>query len=252
MRIAFSAPSALYRWAWTAGLEAHHQLDVTVPLSWPVGSPYDEEIEPLLRTIADSVTLHGRRFRQGDTFDYGWTTLCFQPGAATGDSAGRLVVSELTEPLLATPPMYSPGVERLAKLMRTQAAALRRNRIEGAPVYPHRSELAVICTRVPPVSPTYPRPLVLERRTTPADGESGWVIRCADVAHHHDHPAALAHVALLHVIPGLPAIVPYLALPVGSAVLLETQAAIVFRPGEDDGTPDPAPALRWTLAGDGG
>lgn len=247
MRIAFSAPSALYRWAWTLGLEEHGQLDVTVPLPWPAGDPHDAEVERLLSVVADEVIARGRRFRRGDTFDYGWTTLRFEPGAATGDSAGRLVVSELTEPLLATPPTFSPGAERIAKLMRTQTAALRRNRIEDEPAHPHRSDLAVICTRVPPVGPSYPRPLVLERRSAPTDGESGWVIRCADTAHNHDDPQSLAHVALMHVVPGSPGIVPYLALPVGAAVLLEVPEVIVFRPGEDEGAPDPAPAPRWTL-----
>lgn len=247
MRIEFSQQSALFRWAWTAGLEEHGQLDVTVPLPWAAGDPRDGEIERLLTAIASEVTAHGRRFRQGDTLDYGWTTVRFEAGAATGDSAGRLVVSELAEPLLATPATYSRGAERLASLMRVQIDALRRNGIEQEAAHPHRSALAVICKRVPPVSPEYPRPLALERPTAPLDGESGWVIRCADPAHVHNDPAALAHVSLRHIVAGFPGIVPYLALPSGSAVLLEEREAIVFRPGENEGTPDPAPALRWTL-----
>lgn len=256
MRIAFSGGTALYRWAWTDGLESLGQLDVTVPLPWESGDARDSEIERLLGVIGDAVTVRGQRFRQGDTFDYGWTTLRFEAGAATGDSAGRLVVSELAEPLLATPPTYQRGAVKLAELMRAQAATLSRNDIAGEAAHPHRSNMAVICTRVPPAGPAYPRPLTLERRAASEPGaaaevaetgESGWVIRCADTAHNHNDPQELAAVRLIHVVAGLPAIVPYLALPVGSAVLVEEQEVIVFRPGEDEGRPDPGNTLHWTL-----
>lgn len=247
MRIAFSGETALYRWAWTEGLEPLGQLDVTVPLPWQAGDARDGEIERLLAAVADVVANWGLRFRQGDTFNYGWTTLRFEAGAAAGDSAGRLVVSELAEPLLATPPTYARGAALIAALQRTQAEALTRNGIEAEPAHPHRSELAVICTRVPPAGPEYPRPLVLERLTDPQRDESGWVIRCADPAHDHDTPQALASVRLLHIVAGFPGIVPYLALPVGCAVLLEEREVIVFRPGENTGSPDSAPALHWTL-----
>lgn len=247
MRITFSGEAALYRWAWTEGLEPLGQLDVTVPLPWEAGDARDGEIERLLGAIGDAVVTRGQRFRRDDTFDYGWTTVRFEAGAATGDSAGRLVVSELAEPLLATPATYARGAERLAVLMRTQTEALSRNGVEGVAVHPHRSDLAVICTRVPPAGPEYPRPLALERRTTPERGESGWVIRCTNPAHDHENPRALASARLLHVVAGFAGIVPYLALPEGSAVLMEGQEAVVFRPGEDEGRLDPAPALGWAL-----
>lgn len=247
MRIAFSGQTALYRWAWTDGLEPLGQLDITVPLPWEADDPRDSEIERLLNAIADAVATEGRRIRQGDTFDYGWTTLRFEAGAATGDSAGRLVVSELAEPLLATPPTYRRGADQLAALLCAQSETLSRNGITGASAPPHRSDLAVICTRVPPAGPEYPHPLVLERPSAPARGESGWVIRCADPIHDHDNPQALASVRLLHIVSGFPGIVPYLGLPVGYAVLVEDQDAIIFPPGEDEGRPDPATALRWKL-----
>ncbi|HLZ22856.1 MAG TPA: hypothetical protein VKQ30_12100 [Ktedonobacterales bacterium] len=247
MRIAFSGGTALYRWAWTEGLESLGQLDATVPLPWEADGARDGEIERLLAAIGDAVEAGGQRFRQGDTFDYGWTTVRFEAGAASGDSAGRLVVSELTEPLLATPATYRRGANGLVALMRAQTEGLRRNGIAGVAAPPHRSDLAVICTRVPPTGPEYPHPLVLERRSEPERGESGWVIRCADPAHDHHNSQALASVRLVHVVAGFPGIVPYLALPAGSAVLVEGQEAIVFRPGEDEGRPDPASALSWTL-----
>jgi len=247
VRIAFSDETALYRWAWTEGLESLGQLDVTVPLPWHSGDARDGEIERLLSAVCEAVSEQGQRFRQGDTFDYGWTTLRFDAGAATGDSAGRLVISELAEPLLATPPTYARGAALVAGLMRAQAEALTRNGIEGEPAHPHRSDLAVICTRVPPSGPEYPRPLVLERLSDPQRGESGWVIRCADLAHNHDSPQALASVRLLHTVAGFPGIVPYLGLPAGSAVLMEEQEVIVFRPGENTGIPDTARAQHWTL-----
>lgn len=245
VRIASSGGNALARWAWTEGLERFGQLDVTVPLPWPVSDPRDGEVELLLAAIRDAVESRGKHFRQGDTFHFGWTTVRFEAGATTGDSAGRLVVSELAEPLLATPEAYRRGAERLAALMRMQTETLRRVGLRDLAASPHRSDLAVICAQVPPIGSEYPRPLVLERRSVSAPGESGWVIRCASAAHDHDDARELAPAQLLHVVAGFPGIVAYLALPAECAVLIEDQEAFVFRPDEEQGVPVPLPDLRW-------
>jgi hypothetical protein len=51
-------------------------------------------------------------------------------------------------------------------------------------------------------------------------------------------------VHLLHLVVGFPGLFPYLAMPVGTALLFEAERAIVFKAGEQEGNADSAPLLR--------
>jgi hypothetical protein len=72
---------------------------------------------------------------------------------------------------------------------------------------------------------------------------SGWFVGCCDQEHDHDNPHELATVHLLHLVQRFPGLFPYVAMPVGTALLFEENQAIIFRPGEQEGQVDPSRLL---------
>lgn len=247
MQIRFGADTTGRRWAWTDGLAASGQLDLAVPVAWPADAVRDREVAGVFEFVAQYVAGQPRRVRPGETLRYGWTTLRFDAGGATGPGAGKLVVSEVREPLRDAAPEYESGVATAIALTLAQDDALRRNHISGDADYPHRSEQAVICTRVPPAAKTIPHPLVLERRPPADSRHSGWIVRCTDPAHDHDSAGALTRTELVHIVAAFAPIFPYLAMPAGTAVLFDANTVVVFPAGSDEGRADPGDPLAWAF-----
>lgn len=88
------------------------------------------------------------------------------------------------------------------------------------------------------------RPLGAQQLWKPDSHASGWFVGCVEDGDDHDDADRLEQVHLAHLVARFPGLFPYLALPVGTALLFEAEQVIVFRPGEQEGLPDAAPLLR--------
>lgn len=74
-------------------------------------------------------------------------------------------------------------------------------------------------------------------RLEPSDPiDSGWSITCGG-ARHSVGEGQREH--LTHICTNRPFLVPYLLMPIGSAVAFEPAGAVVFAPGSDAGRQDP-------------
>lgn len=249
MHVVLGREGESHRWAWTDGLAALGQLELLAPCLWPEGDWRDREVMRLVNFIGDYVRQQARPIAEAETLQYGWTTLRFRrlyrapprardPDAPIGDG---LVIQELRAPLLESPPAYHDGVALALDLLRLQEDAIRRNRVAGVAEYPHRSRLAIACTRVAPSEPKAIRPVIMER--SPREGQdSGWVFRCVDPEHDHEDPGELVQAHLIHLVRAFPAALAYLGMPIGTAVLFADAETVVFRPGEEAGQVDPGPA----------
>lgn len=237
MQIRMSTGDALPRRAWTEGLEALGQQELGVTLPWPQGDARDEQVMRLLRFIEGYVSSQPRRIMAGQTMKYGWSTLRF----VADEQENRLLIEELSNPHTSGESAYVPGASRAVAL---QEEVLRRLRITGESGHPHRSNTAIVCNRVTPETVGSLRPLQVQRLERPDGRYSGWFVGCVGGGHDHDDADQLEQVHLVHLVARLPGLFPYLALPVGAALLFEAEQVVVFRPGEQEGHSDVAPLLR--------
>ncbi|GEM_PF-1979191 len=245
MQIHMSAGDRQPRWAWTAGLEGLGQQEMAVMLPWPEGDPRDRYVAHLLRFIETYIASQPKRILAGQTMHYGWSMLRFVAGESPQSSIDQrsLLIEELRDPFTFDQPAYVPGATRALELTALQREAIQRNRISGESEHPHRSGMVIVCNRVTPDTICSLRPLAVQRLWEPKNQYTGWFVSCSNSGHDHDNPDELAPVHLLHLINGFPALFPYLAMPVGTALFFESQQVIVFGPGDQDGHVDPAPLL---------
>lgn len=239
MEIRMSRDAGQPRWAWTEGLGALGQQEVATPLPWPEGDARDEQVMGLLRFLEGYVAGQPRGIVAGQTLRYGWALLRF----VADEEGHRLMLEEMRDPWRFGEAEYVPGVARTLALKWIQDEALRRNRMTGSAVYPHRASTAIVCSRVTPETIGRLRPLGVHRLEEPGEDFSGWFVGCEEGGHDHDDADELEQVHLLHLVAGFPGLFAYLALPVQTALLFEAERVIVFRPGEQEGFADPAPIL---------
>ena len=244
MHIHFSSPNVLPRWAWTEGLSAQGQQEITVPLPWPANNPRDQQITRLLKVVKDYVSSQPKRITAGQTMHYGWTTLRFVP-ASRDESRARamLQIEEIQHPFSHEDPQYIPGVGQAIRLQELQETAMQRNRVTGVSTTPHNSHTAIVCRRITPETIQTLRPLHIERNNAPEKRYSGWFIGCMGQGHNHDHPDELGLIHLLHLVANCPALFPYLSSPVGTTLMLEETQVIFFGPDQQEGHIDPVPPL---------
>lgn len=245
MQIHFQKVKNQSRWAWTEGLRALGQREITVMISWPEHDPRDLLITNLLRFLESYLRSQSKRILPGQTLRYGWTLLRFMSDEHHLSGAGpdALVIFEMKNPFAQEDLSYVSGVAHTIALLQLQQETIRRNRIPGDAIYPSPLERALVCTQVTPEALGHLRPLMAHRAWPPTPGECGWFVGCCDQEHDHDNPNELATVHLLHLVERFPGLFPYLAMPVGTALLFEMNQVIIFRPGEPEGQVDPGRLL---------
>lgn len=235
----FVSPDGPSRWAWTEGFADD---ELAVPLTWEEGDDRDRQISELIRSVRDYCTAEQCTLADGDTMTYGWTLLRFRP--STEDDllgSGFLIVQELTQPLADQGQEFIDGAEQSIMLLDLQEDAIRRNVVEGQSESPYRDDQMVICTRVPPAGFTWRYPLVLARLEHKRPTDSGWFLGCHDQEHDHDDAHERERARAIEVTRALPGIFPYLAMPVGTTIILDETQAVIFRVDDDEGYVDPGP-----------
>ena len=245
MQVSFSTGTTTPRWAWTEGLHQFGQQEIAVCLFWPEQDPRDQEIRFLLTFLGSYIAEQPKRILGGQTMRYGWTMLRFVADEwnESGQGTDRLLVEELREPFHFHEPVYVPGASRAIAVVALQHAAIRRNRIAGESENPHRSQFAIVCSRVTPQTIGTLRPLLAHRAWQPDTQDSGWFVGCGEDDHDHDDPDQLGKVHLLHLVAGFPGLLPYLALPVETLLVFEQEHVTIFRPEEEHGQVDAVPLL---------
>lgn len=241
MQVYFSEDQTGQRYAQTEGLQTRGQQELAVPLFWQQGDQRDQQIIRLLKVIGQYIYDQPKRITAGQTMQYGWSMLRFVPDQQHGLRQETLLIEELQRPFGHGDSRYVPGAAQAIHLLWLQEEAIRRNRITGESEPSHRSHLAIVCSRVTPETTWTLRPLCAERLWQPDNRYSGWFIGCSDKRHDHNNPDELAPIHLLHLLEGLPAIFPYLLMPVGTALFFEAQQVIIFGPGEQEGHVDTEP-----------
>ncbi len=242
MQIHIRSTGSQERWVWTQGLQTLGQQEIAVMAPWPEGDPRDRLLAHLLRFLEQYLSSQPKRILPGQILRYGWTLLRFVADEQNRSGAGTdaLLIEEMQDPFAQGAPSYISGVARILALLQVQHEAMRRNTITGDAIYPHRSQRAMVCTRVTPETVQRLRPLRADRAWRPDVQDSGWFLGCCDREHDHDDPDELGMIHLFHLVERFPGLFPYLAMPVGTMLLFEESRAIVFRPGEDEGQIDPA------------
>lgn len=245
IQIHFRNTEGQERLAWTEGLQKLGQREMMVLLSGLEHDRRDAPVSDLFRFLENYLQSQPKRILPGQTLRYGWTLLRFVDDEHNLTDAGKefLLIEEMRYPFSDTDPSYTPGVVRALTLLQLQRDALRRNKVSSDAIYPHRSQLALVCTRVTPENIQSVRPLVAQRYQQPDVRKSGWFISCCDQNHNHDDPDELDQIHLYHLVGAFPGLFPYLAMPVGAALLFEQTYAVVFHPGEDEGRIDPGELL---------
>ncbi len=76
------------------------------------------------------------------------------------------------------------------------------------------------------------------RAWQPEIHDSGWFLGCCRSDHDHNNSAELAKIHLLHLVGQFPGLFPYLAMPVDTKLVFETNQVIVFGPEEQEGQVD--------------
>ena len=245
MHIKFYGDEQQNRWARSRGLQEQGQQEIICPTPWSPDDPRDRFIASVFQFIEHYIASQPRRITTGQTLRYGWTTLRFTDHAYsnTGISMETLLLTELQHPFSDDEPAFVPGISNTYALMELQNAAMRRNHISSEVDYPHRSQSAIVCTRIRPETIGSTSPIMAHRAWESETRTSGWFIGCTDDSHDHNNPANLANVHLLHLVQSLPALFPYLALSTGYMLLFESKQTIIFHPEQPEGQPDEGPML---------
>ncbi len=247
MQINFRATENQTHWAWTDGLQTLGQREIAVMVPWPEHDPRERLMINLLRFIENYLIGQAKRILPGQTMHYGWTTLRFVRDEHNLSGAGTevLLIEELEHPFALDDTSYVPGVAHTMALMQLQEEAVRRNKITGDVIYPHRSHFALVCKRVTPESIHLLRPLRAHRAWQPEARNSGWFFGCCSEEHDHDNSEELATIHLIHLVEHFPGLFPYVAMPVDTMLVFEESQAILFRAGEQGGQVDPGASLNF-------
>lgn len=241
MQIHFRDAENQWCWAWTERLRAWGQREIAVmfPRSGP--DSHDLLITNVLKFVENYLISESTQILPGQTMRYGWTTLRFvrDEQNLSGQGTEILLIEEMEHPFSLDEISYVSGVAHTLALMQVQQEAMRRNRVNGDAIYPHRSQHALVCNRVTPRTVSLLRPLMAHRAWKPNVRDSGWFIGCCSNDHDHNRSEELGMIHLIHLVEQFPALFPYVAMPVGTQLVFEENRAIIWRPGEQGGQVDP-------------
>ncbi len=165
--------------------------------------------------------VEGRRFESGQTCQVGWLVL-----EVRLNSDGTF---SLWEPdLQAMPIVWKESVSTTLMHLRIQKDVVESVLSASELSFPSMRQSAIICSRL-----KKSKSLVLER-SQPKGHASGWYFGCRDADHNHNDVSNLQCVSLYEaVVECAPQVVPYLALPDGTLVCVDTDASpSIFKDGE--------------------
>jgi hypothetical protein len=156
----------------------------------------------------------GSQFAAGQTFRIGWSTMRF---VEEGD---WLVFEELDGS--GVPGQWARGVSRTLIATRLQRDVCDSFSLPDHLVdFPSFAQSSIVCDRIDPEGALY-----LARLPPLADTDSGWFFGCRGDGHDHDDPSVLANDSLYTHACRIQAVLPFLAMPIGSAVLLAADGAV--------------------------
>ena len=237
------------RVARTHGLARAGQAEIQLDLPREADAAQEACAVQILRHIAEYVVRSGRQVRPGETMAGPWSTLRFAAVPGAGEPGPGLAVQEMADIFGDPDRGYVPGANATIRIMLAQNDAVPRNRVPDdlTIVRPHCDEMAVVCRRL--LDDAAGAHLVELERLEPDQGharDSGWCIGYRDAGHDHEEPANLAVVHVKHAVEKYPAILQYLAMPVGTALNFGSEIVVVFLPGQSEGRADPGAPLSWT------
>jgi hypothetical protein len=204
----------------TTKCSAHGHPEFTITFAREVPLPGLEEM--LLRYFEEGVA-GGTQFKPGQTVLVGWATL-----RLTQREDGTLGV---LEPDLKEELKWTESVDQTLLDAWRQKEVLSSLGLLERIEYPRQAQQAIVCAQ------TWEAPTFVLGRTDPsAPSDSGWFVGCMDDAHDHQVADALSVVPLIEIAARLPALTQFLALPVGTDVVVSGEGGLrarVFIDGDE-------------------
>jgi hypothetical protein len=181
--------------------------------------PVDGDVKWFIDWLEESVA-RGVRYSPGQTCQVGWVTTEVQQ-RSDGDLA-------IWEPdMQQMPVVWVEGVSHTLAYLRLQKDVVESVLSPTETSIPSMRESAIICTRLGKENE------ILMERTTAEGADSGWFCGCRAEDHDHNDVSELLRVSLFEAVMRYArALLPYLALPVGTLVALGTESPVIFQDGE--------------------
>lgn len=187
----------------TEGCREHSHPEVI--LRWTYTAIPAMQVEAIIRYLVSSVA-NGTRYLPGQTLLLGGHLTRF---TAEGDD---LALDELDYNV--SPLAWKPGVDQTMYELATQRFTAESFELLEAIDFARGDQTILTCTK------TRPGPFVLKRDPPMGPGDSGWFLGCVDRSHDHNAPDALVVRPVHAIISERPALARYLAMPVGTAILM--------------------------------
>lgn len=199
----------------TRGLSRHGHPEFILTCADDLGSDL-----AWLCGVLEEMVASGRAFRPGETFQLGWSVLMVRNA-----SAGRLSLWELDHSGVAG--RLDCSVTRSLVALRRQKGVLASFGLESQAEIPSLKQTAVRCTRFPSAAER------LLSRSEGTSADSGWFFGCTDKGHDHDLAENLTGGPLYEMVCANVMVIDFLAMPVGSIILLDQSGRIrrAFGPG---------------------
>ena len=167
----------------------------------------------LLEWLEGSVTA-GTVFRAGQTMQMGWSTLKVEPR-----EDGSLTLSE--PDLSGVPDQRQPGVSLTLLALYRQKGAVDSFDPALSPAFPSMNQSALCCD-------AFPETPALTLSRVAADAQSsGWFFGCSREDHDHRNAENLWKAPLYELACQRPAVIEFLAMPVGSLIQLDAEEKLV-------------------------
>jgi hypothetical protein len=180
---------------------------VHLVVEYHAGAVAEPDIAALV-TRLNALLDAGSRFGEGEMLQLGWSTLRF-----VSLGGGVLAFEELDGSGVAR---WTRGVSRTLIATRLQRSVNESFGLSDERLaFPNLAQRSLICTALDPDGA-----LFLHRLEPISPSDSGWFFSCQGTDHDHDDPAALEHASLYEHACRIQAVLPFLALPIGTRVLL--------------------------------
>jgi len=175
-----------------------------------------------LADVVERQVAAGERYKEGDTFQVGWSWTRFRK-----EPDGLL---SLEEPTMASMPIqWKAGVTRTLAHLRRQRDVVASVLAFDSLCFPSLMQSCLICTRV-----TAKDASVMMAREAPEGSDSGWYIGCMDARHNHNDPKELKRVSLYEaIVSHVPHALDYLALPAGAKVIVGAGRPVIRVDGKE-------------------
>ena len=183
-------------------------------VEYHAGAVSERDIAGFVDTVTTMLDA-GSRFGEGQMLQLGWSTLRF-----VAIANGALAFEELDGSGVAS--RWTRGVSRTLIATRLQRSVNESFGLADARLaFPSLAQHSLICTALDPDGA-----LFLHRLEPTGPRDSGWFFACQREDHDHDDPAALEHDSLYAHACRIQAVLPFLALPIGTRVLLGPDGSV--------------------------